>query len=308
MMAAQGLHADTLRPYMVAAEGNRDQRMQRLEIYQSLWAMELRRPDGVERSLGESFEMVAEAGYHGMALDLVAQPDGERTRQLKKLYQRHGLGCSITTFPKRIDDLRPVLHMAKEFDAGFVNIIGQVMPLSVEGMIPVIRQWITMAEEEGVPVLFETHRNAITNDLFSTLLLLDAVPELRLCADLSHFLIDREFWYPISPEDDALMQRVLARSDSFQGRVASREQIQVQISFPQHAKWFDLFARWWQDGIAMWRARSGDDAVLNFLCELGPPEYAITDAEGYEMSDRWEDALMIRRRVEDIWARLESGT
>lgn len=293
---------------MVAAEGNRDQRMQRLEIYQSLWAMELRRPDGVERSLGESFEMVAEAGYHGMALDLVAQPDGERTRQLKKLYQRHGLGCSITTFPKRIDDLRPVLHMAKEFDAGFVNIIGQVMPLSVEGMIPVIRQWITMAEEEGVPVLFETHRNAITNDLFSTLLLLDAVPELRLCADLSHFLIDREFWYPISPEDDALMQRVLARSDSFQGRVASREQIQVQISFPQHAKWFDLFARWWQDGIAMWRARSGDDAVLNFLCELGPPEYAITDAEGYEMSDRWEDALMIRRRVEDIWARLESGT
>ncbi|MFT7532961.1 MAG: hypothetical protein ACI9FD_003996, partial [Gammaproteobacteria bacterium] len=33
--------------------------MQTLEIYQSRWAMELRRPDGIERSDAEAFEMVA---------------------------------------------------------------------------------------------------------------------------------------------------------------------------------------------------------------------------------------------------------
>ena len=68
-------------------------------------------------------------------------------------------------------------------------------------------------EEEGVELQFETHRNCITNDLFTTLLLLDAIPELRLCADLSHFLLDREFWYPISPENHTLIRRVLERSD-----------------------------------------------------------------------------------------------
>ncbi|HAE04134.1 MAG TPA: xylose isomerase, partial [Rhodospirillaceae bacterium] len=32
--------------------------MQKLEVYQSRWAMELRRPDGVERSDEEAFAMV----------------------------------------------------------------------------------------------------------------------------------------------------------------------------------------------------------------------------------------------------------
>jgi len=279
--------------------------MPKLEIYQSLWAMELRRPDGRERTPEESFEMAAAAGFHGMCVDL-ASLDVAGARKYRPLFEKHRLGCMINAFPKSIEALRPVLRMAKDFDACFVNIIGQVMPLSVEGMIPVIRAWIAMAEAEDVPVLFETHRNCITNDLFATLLLLDAVPELRLCADLSHFLLDREFWYPISAENHALIRRILERSDSFQGRVASREQIQVQISFPQHRKWFDLFAGWWEDGIAMWLQRAGDNDTLRFLCELGPPEYAITGADGYELSDRWEEALSIRRRVESIWERLSA--
>ena len=157
--------------------------MPKLEVYQSLWAMELRRPDGKERSPEESFAMVAGAGYHGMAIDL-AFTDVAAARKNKPLFEKHGLGCLINAFPRTIEALRPVLHMAKEFNACFVNVIGQVMPLSVEGMIPVIRQWLAMAEEEGVEIQFETHRNCITNDLFTTLLLLDAIPELRLCADL----------------------------------------------------------------------------------------------------------------------------
>ena len=278
--------------------------MPRLEVFQSLWAMELRRPDGVERAIEESFEMVAAAGFDGMAIDLGAT-DMKTARRTRPLFETHKLGCLINAFPRSIESLRPVLRMAKDFDARFVNIIGQVMPLSLEGMIPVVRAWISMAEEEGVPIQFETHRNCITNDLFATLLLLDAVPEMRLCADLSHYVVDREFAYPISAGDDALIQRVLARADSLQGRVASREQIQIQLGFPQHRKWVDLFARWWEDGMRSWRSRAQDESVLNFLCELGPPEYAITGADGFELSDRWEEALRIRGLVRDIWDRLE---
>lgn len=281
--------------------------MQKLEIFQSLWAMELRRPDGKERSHEESFEMVADAGYHGMAIDLGATAL-EDARKLRPHFERHNLGCMINAFPTTIEGLRPVLHMAKDFDAVFVNIIGQVMPIAVADMIPVIRQWIEMAEAEGVPIQFETHRNCITNDLFATLQLIDAIPEMDLCADLSHYLVDREFWYPISDDDNALMHRILDKSVSFQGRVASREQVQVQISFPQHQKWFDQFAEWWTYGLRSWRARSAGDAVCNFLCELGPVEYAITGPDGYELSDRWEEALMIRKRVEAIWKELETAS
>ncbi len=278
--------------------------MQKLEVFQSLWAMELRRPDGVERPVADSFAMVADAGYAGMAVDLGVM-NNDQALATRPFFEKHGLGCLINAFPQTIEDLRPVLQMSKQFDTRFVNIIGQVMPIRVEDMIPVVRAWIEMAGEEEVPILFETHRNCITNDLFATLQLIDAVPEMALCADLSHYLVDREFWYPISEEDDALIQRILARSDALQGRVASREQVQVQIGFPQHRKWFDQFSKWWADGIRHWRPRAGPDAVLNFLCELGPPEYAITGPDGYELSDRWEEALTIKARIEELWAASE---
>ena len=279
--------------------------MQTLAVYQSLWAMELRRPDGTERSVEESFEMVAAAGFDGMAIDF-GVTDMDAARKTKPLFEKHRLGCLLVAFPRTIEALRPVLEMAKEFDAPFVNVIGQVMPISVEGMIPVIRSWIAMAEAVGVPVQFETHRNCITNDLFTTLQLIDAIPEMVLAADLSHFVVDREFVYPISEENHELIRRILRRSDSFQGRVASREQVQIQIGFPQHRKWLDLFLLWWEEGFRMWRKRSPGDATLNFLCELGPREYAITGADGNELSDRWEEALQIRDHVRTIWARLEA--
>lgn len=279
----------------------------KLEIFQSLWAMELRRSDRPERTPEEAFAMVAEAGYAGMAIDIGVTPDDmAKARALKPLFTRHKLGCLVNVFPRTIEDLRPTLRLAREFDARFVNVIGQVMPITVAEMIPVIETWLAMAEAESVPILFETHRNCITNDLFATLQLIDAVPEMRLCADLSHYLVDREFWFPISPDNHALIQRILARSSSFQGRVASREQIQVQITFAQHQKWFDLFAGWWEEGFRLWRAGAKPGETLNFCCELGPKEYAMTGPDGNELSDRWEEALMIRRRVETIWARLDA--
>ena len=276
----------------------------KLDIYQSLWAMQPHGPDGVKVPVEQVFEMVAEAGYDGMAIDLGAS-DMQSMLPTRPLFTRHALGCLIMAFPKTVEGLRPVLHMAKDFGAIGVNIIGQVPALTLAEMIPVIHAWIEMADTEGVPIQFETHRNCITNDLYTTLELIDAIPQMRLCADLSHYVVDREFWFPISEYDEALIQRILARSDSFQGRIATREQIQVCPTFAQHRKWYDQFADWWEAGMRDWRTRN-PGGTCNFLCELGPPEYAITGADGREISNRWDDALEIRRRVREIWAQLDA--
>jgi hypothetical protein len=220
--------------------------------------------------------------------------------------ERHGLTPLIVAFPKTVEGLRETLVMAKDFGSPFVDVIGQVMPLSVDGMIPVIRQWMDMADQIGVPVQFESHRNCITNDLYSTLCMLDAIPEMRMCADLSHYVVDREFWFPMSERDMGLISRILQRSDSFQGRVASRQQIQLQLDFPQHQKWVELFKGWWHEGLQDWRKRSDGDCI--FLCELGPPEYAMTGPDGCEMSNRWQEALQIKSWVQEIWDDLGGDT
>lgn len=278
---------------------------QLLDVYMSLWAMQPHDQTGLKLPYEQVVEMVAEAGYKGMALDFGATP-AEDIKRVQPMMARAGLTPFLVDFPKTVEGLRPTLKMARDFGAPFVVVIGQVMPLSVAGMIPVIRSWLEMSEAEGMPILFETHRDCITNDLFSTLCLLDAIPEMRLCADLSHYVVGREMACPLRPRDAQHMQRILARSDSFQGRVASRSQVQIQLDFPQNQKWVELFKAWWRDGLEDWRTRNGDGNCV-FLCELGPPDYAITGPDGRELSNRWQEALTIKTWVEAIWSDLSLG-
>ena len=125
----------------------------------------------------------------------------------------------------------------------------------------------------------------------------------RLTGDLSHYVVGREFWFPLSGEDQALMHRIIDNCWGFHGRVASREQIQLQLNFPQHKQWVDLFMGWWERGFRQWRAKAGADEALTFLCELGPTEYAMTGADGYELSDRWVEAIQMKEMVRGLWER-----
>ena len=175
------------------------------------------------------------------------------------------------------------------------------MPVTVEGSIPVIREWLRVAREEGVPIQFETHRACITNDMFATLQLLDAVPEMRMACDLSHYVVDREMTLPLFPDYHLQISRILERCDSFQGRIANRCQVQLPVQFPQTRPWLDLFLGWWAEGFRRWKARSGAADKLIFLCELGPRDYAITGADGLELSDRDADALILRNHAKRLF-------
>ena len=124
---------------------------------------------------------------------------------------------------------------------------------------------------------------------------------MKLLADLSHFLVGREFAWPVDAENHALIHRVLDNAWAFHGRVASREQVQVEISFPHHKMWLDLFLEWWEYGFRSWRRRAGPDDSLAFVCELGPKPYAITGGDGNDLSDRWTEALLMRDKVRALW-------
>jgi hypothetical protein len=272
----------------------------RLHVYQALWAMD--KLGSPAASTAEKFDRVLEAGFDGMAIDLGALELAEAAATVPH-FTRTGLRGGLTAFPTSVEALRPALALAHRIAAPFVVVIGQEMPIRLTDMIPVIEGWLRVAEQEGMPIQFETHRNCITNDLFTTVQLLDAVPAMRLAADLSHYVVDREMPCPPPPQLQALVTQILQHSDSFQGRVAARGQIQIPLGFAQSAKWVSLFRGWWRQGFAAWRARHAlDDASLVFLCELGPPDYAITGADGHELSDRWAEALLLARWARQLWS------
>jgi sugar phosphate isomerase/epimerase len=254
-----------------------------------------------EASTAQKFDRVREAGFDGMAIDLGALTLDEAEATVPH-FARTGLHAGLTAFPKSVEDLRVALVLAHQIRASHVVVIGQEMPIKLAEMVPVIEGWLELADQEGMPIQFETHRNCITNDLFTMVQLLDAVPAMRLAADLSHYVVDREMPCPPPAPLQALITKVLERSDSFQGRVAARGQIQIPLGFPQSAKWVELFRRWWRDGFTAWLGtHRNDHAALVFLCELGPPDYALTAADGRELSDRWEEALTLSGWARDIW-------
>jgi len=249
--------------------------------------------------------MIAEAGFDGACLDPSAE-EIPGCRKFAHLFGEHKLGCMVNAFPYAPDDMAPILDFATDMRACAVNVISGIMPIRPEDAVDDVRRWIAEASDRDMPILFETHRDGLLNDLYFTLQLMDLIPEMRLCSDLSHFVVDRELRSPIPERDQGYISSVLNRSDCFQGRVANREQVQIQIDFPQHQEWVEIFKAWWKEGMREWRKRNDDSATLVFLCELGPPPYAITDSEQNELSNRWQESLQIRDWVKAIWSELES--
>jgi hypothetical protein len=246
--------------------------------------------------------MIHAAGFDGAGVRFF---DRDYVREVTTRLRQWGLSWQAQCYPKTVQELGPILQHVAEFGADHVNLQADVRPHTVAECVPLIEGWLELARKAGVPVHMETHRDRMTTDLFFTLRLLDRFPDLRLTGDLSHYVVGREFAWPISQENHRLMHRIIDNCWGFHGRVASREQIQVQISFPHQKDWLDLFLGWWEYGFRSWRRRAPKDAVLTFLCELGPREYAMTGADGYELSDRWEEAQLMMRLVRDLWARLE---
>lgn len=273
-----------------------------LQIFQSMWAMEGLPWSGPDWTFAEQVERIAAAGFDGAAVEF---EDYEAAKEITGLLREHDLRWSIECAPRDADELRTAIERAAEFGldrATHINLQPNIRPLTVLEGIPPILEWQRIADEAGVPVLFETHRDRMTTDLFYTLQLVDAIPPMRLTADLSHYLLGREFRWPVSEENHELIERILERADAFHGRVASREQVQIQLEFPHHRELFDLFLGWWRDGFARWRARAAEGDTLIFTTELGPPRwYAISGPDGEEMSDRWEEALMLRREIQAVW-------
>ena len=280
---------------------------QRLAVFQSLWAME-GLPFGIDPSsreqawsLPERVARIAGAGFDGLAVDLGAR-EAPSAAELLPLLAGHGLRRQVFAF---VNDAHPVaeaLRYAQEVEAELVVLCVQEFPASTAEAVDLLRGYDAEARAAGMPLQLETHRFTMTNDLAATVALLDALPTLPLAVDLSHHVVGHEL--PDTPDArvDLLIGRVLERGSSFQGRIATRGQVQVSPRFPQHQQAAERFRGWWRTGFAAWRARSAPDAELTFCCELGTTPYAITGPDGREISDRWADALLLREWALDLFA------
>ena len=193
--------------------------------------MERRHTDGVERALPESLRMIADAGFEGVSGACV---EAQATAHLAELARDHGLEMEGQCFPVTVDDLAPALDNAVRNGLRHVDMQPDCRPRRFADAVRIMEGWQRIIDQCPIPVYIETHRDRMTTDLFTTLDLLEAFPGLKLLGDISHYLVGREFAWPVDAVNNGYMEQLLDACWAFHGRVASREQVQIEIGFAHH--------------------------------------------------------------------------
>ncbi len=133
------------------------------------------------------------------------------------------------------------------------------------------RECLAMANDHGVDVCFETHRARPFYNPWTTRDLLEALPDLRLTGDFSHWMAVIDRW----PHDCMeLFEEAAKRSGHIHARVGHEKG--PQIVDPRDPLWSEhiaLHMRWWQIALDAAKDRGED---LTISPEFGPPPYMTT--------------------------------
>ncbi|MDR6324608.1 hypothetical protein [Actinoplanes couchii] len=244
-------------------------------------------------TLEEQLGQLVEAGYHGYAVDLGASKAPTAT-DLTAAAAGTGLTATVMAFVPDEKTLGDALRYAATIGAADLVLCAQHHTLDLDEAVALTTRWHGIAAAEGVRLELETHRNTMTNDMRFTAALAERLPgQIELAIDLSHYVVGAEIPSTPTAEIEGQVAALLRRGGSVQGRVASRCQVQLPLHHGSSEPWIALARRWWRDAFTqILRRRPGTDVV--FLTELGTAPYAMTDAAGVQVSDRWDEARLLR--------------
>src|SRR3982074_2553193 len=132
--------------------------------------MERRRADEAEWPLRTQLAMIRDAGFDGAGVRFI---DSTLATEVTSYLRAHGMIWQAQCYPTCGGALRLVLELVAVLGADHVNLQQNVRPQRIEDCIPLIEGWRRLADQAGIAVHVETHRDRLTTDLFFTLQLLD---------------------------------------------------------------------------------------------------------------------------------------
>ncbi len=273
----------------------------RLRVQHSLWSLrKLPMNSPQEWTLDEKFRRVKEAGFEAVECWLTDEDE----REHKEALDRAGLRLVLGHRPFTLDEVRQTVDRAVRLGADFVFAQPADAFTPAEEVTALCREGRKIANDRGIPFFVETHRNNFTENLPQTKQLIELVPDIRLTADLSHFVVVGEFYGWAEERAVDRMMPVLERTSHMHGRISNGEAVQVDVG-DGSGETAQFFVSLWATAMSHWLRDAGPGDVFPFASELGPPRYAITLPDGSEFSDRWEQSLVMKKLAEQAWAQAQ---
>lgn len=165
---------------------------------------------------------------------------------------------------------------------------------SFEDNVTIFKRAMALEAEYGVPLVHETHR---TRPTFSTLMteqLLQALPDLKLNLDISHWMVVHES--DLSDQVERV-SALVAQAWHVHARVGFEEG--PQVSDPTSPLWLDHLHNhiaWWQKVVDAAKRRG--QKTLTITPEFGPFPYAhVNPVTGKPLTNIWQANLFMHHTL-----------
>jgi sugar phosphate isomerase/epimerase len=226
-------------------------------------------------TLEATLEVVKEGGYDGVEMGVPVDP--AQRRKLRAVLDHLGLALVAQQWTQ---GATPQEH-ARSFEEQYRRAV-ELSPLLVNSHTGkdswstadnavILKKAKELEAAVGIQVAHEIHRGRMTFSTVSVMALLDAVPDLLLTADFSHWCCVHESMLEDQPER---VQRAIEHSLHIHARVGHPEG--PQVTDPRAPEWqqaVDAHVDWWQR-ILQHRAHAGA-RTLTICPEFGPPGYMV---------------------------------
>lgn len=274
----------------------------RLQIGHSLWSLD-RLPFNapVEWTLEEKIERARNAGFAHLECWIANDQSG---RHIADSVEKSALQLVCCHRPMSVDDTLEAVETAVKFGSRYVMCQPATAFHALAEVAQIVRAGANRAAESGLPYFVETHRNNFSETIPQTLQLIEAVPDINITADFSHFVVVGEFYGWATEGAIERMRPIIERVAHVHGRISNGEQVQVDVGDGEdlgEGTPAGLFFELWRECFSAWKKRAQPGDVLPFTSELGPPRYAITTPQGLEISDRWEQSLVMKTLAQKAW-------
>lgn len=221
----------------------------------------------------------------------------ESPAEIARLHASYGLrliGQILTqgqTCQDHIKSLEKQFEFAAQCEVAFINSHTGRDIFSFEENFQLFELVTQRSKDSGIPFLVETHRGRPTYSAIETRKYLKALPELRLTADFSHWMVVHESGLEDQP---ANLELAISRADYIHARVGYSEG--PQIPDPRAPEWKHAVERHiglWQQIVNRHQAE-GKEAVY-ITPEFGPPAYMHTAPfSNQPIGDVWEQNVYMK--------------
>ena len=240
-------------------------------------------------------QRVKTSGFDAAEIYLSSLP--ESPTEITRLHATYGLrliGQILTqgqTYQDHLESLESQFDFAAQCQVVFINCHAGRDTFDFAENIQIFQRAMQLSQSSGIPFLVETHRGRPTYSAIETCKYLEALPELRLTADFSHWMVVHESGLEDQTENVDL---AITRADYIHARVGYAEG--PQIPDPRAPEWKHAVERHlqlWQQIIDQ-QKRDGKER-LYITPEFGPPAYMhTTPFTNQPVGDVWEQNVYMK--------------